>query len=216
MVQLALLGLVACSEYRVNGKPEDPAAPVPGDSAPVEVDTAEESPPPEETGETGAVDVPATVPCDDVALESLTWWGSMPFSTEPDPADSAGRPFYAWDYEMRDWSTVSMPDSGHNPSGNDRAYRGVLSLPSVGERIFVDLQSDDGLWLWVNGLAVGHWGGDWQEEGCVNDEANCLATHAVDPVEVTAHLVAGENLFAARVSNAIEGSYFQLHARCVE
>lgn len=80
----------------------------------------------------------------------------------------------------------------------------------------MDLQSDDGLWLWVNGVAVGHWGGAWQEEGCVNDEARCSVTNTVAPVEVTDLLVAGDNLVAARVSNAVDASYFQLHARCEE
>ena len=210
--------LAACTEYGLE-KGEDP--PVGGgdtvDTGEPPVDSEDTGDPlPDETGE-GETDIPPTlVPCDQVALEALTWWGSQPFAAEPDPADGAGRAFWRTDYEMTGWSTVSMPDSGHNPPGNDRAYRGVFHLDAVSEGIWVDLQSDDGLWLWVNGVAVGHWGGGHLEEGCVNDEARCSVTNTVAPVEVTDLLVAGDNLVAARVSNAVDASYFQLHARCEE
>lgn len=208
-----LLFLAACSEYVVNGKKNDP---VPGDDTGRTVDTDTDTLVDSDPGtDSGTVTVP-TSPCEDLDFSTLQWWGSMPFTSEADPVDGSGVAFYDAGFTLTDWSTVSVPDSGHNPAGNDRAYRAVLTLPSAGERLFVDLQSDDGLWLWVNGTEIGHWGGGWQEEGCVNDEALCLETETVAPVEVTDALVAGENVLAARVSNAVEGSYFQLHAYCVE
>ncbi len=63
---------------------------------------------------------------------------------------------------------------------------------------------------------VGQWGGGWQEEGCVNDEANCGETTEVAPVDVTALLVAGENTIAARVSNPVVNSYFSITPECIE
>ena len=157
-----LLLLSACSEYVVNGKKNDPPA---GDDTATPVDTDTDSVHDSDPGtETGTVTV-ATAPCDDVDFGALQWWGSMPFSTEADPQDGSGIYFYQAGFTLTDWSTVSVPDSGHNPAGSDRAYRAVLNLPSLGNRLFVDLQSDDGLWLWVNGSPVGHWGGNWQEEG---------------------------------------------------
>lgn len=210
---MPLLLLLACTEYTIDPKAEDPAPA--DDTAAEDTDTA----PPIDTApaEDTAPDetVPSTVPCDDVDLGALQWWGSQPFATEPDPTDGSGRAFYADGFDLVGWSTVALPDSGHNPPGNDRAYRAVLSRPAV-ERLFVELQSDDGLWLWVNGAPVGQWGGGWQEEGCVNDEANCSETETVAPVEITAFLRDGENVLAARVSNAVAQAYFHLHAYCVE
>ena len=80
----------------------------------------------------------------------------------------------------------------------------------------LDLQSDDGLWVYVNGTEIGHWGGSWQAEGCVNDNAWCGVTTQVDPVDITPWLNAGENLVAARVSNAIDGAWFELTVICAQ
>lgn len=215
------LGLLTfgCTEYGLAKGDTDITTPVDDTSTLPEVDTADTFP----VGDDTAVDstppetgTPSTVPCDDVALESLQWWGSQPFPDAADPVDGAGRAWYRTDYDMQGWSTVVLPDSGHIPSGNDRTYRGTLHLDAITEAIYVDLQSDDGLTLYVNGALIGQWGGAWQEEGCVNDEARCLVTSTIDPVEVTRALVAGDNLFAARVSNAVDQTYFQLHARCAE
>ncbi len=204
--------LLACTEYGVKSSPKDVAS-ADDTGAPVDTDTTEDTDTTTDTDTDGGT-VPSTVPCDDVTLDAVQWWGSQPFAEEADPS-SNGVVFYDAGFDLRDWSTVSMPDSGHNPAGSDRAYRAVLDLPAD-MRLFVDLQSDDGLWLWVNGTAVGHWGGGWQEEGCVNDEANCLETATVAPVEITAFVQSGDDVLAARVSNAVEGSYFMLHAYCVE
>ena len=213
LVLAALTGLTACSEYGLAKPPEGVDEPTP--------DTG--SPPPEDTGEvvdsdpmeTGqAVDEVDPVPCDQVQLESLQWWGSQPLTTEATPTDGGGRAFYDAGFDLAGWSTVVLPDSGHTPAGTDRAYRGTFTLSEVPDAVYIDVQSDDGIWLWVNGVAIGHWGGAWQEEGCVNDEARCLVTTTVDPTEVTSALVAGENVVAARVSNAVDQAYFQLHALC--
>ena len=63
---------------------------------------------------------------------------------------------------------------------------------------------------------MGQWGGAWQMEGCVNEHANCLITTPVDPVDVTALLVEGPNLLAARVSNPVLNSYFDVLPICVD
>ena len=82
--------------------------------------------------------------------------------------------------------------------------------------MFLDLQSDDGVWVWLDGDFVGHWGGDWQEEGCVNDDANCVTWIPVPAIEVTSRLGPGEHVLAVRLSNPIVGSYMGVSARCVE
>ncbi|MCA9299663.1 MAG: hypothetical protein KDA28_11385, partial [Phycisphaerales bacterium] len=73
---------------------------------------------------------------------------------------------------------------------------------------------DDGLWVWVNGTYVGNWGGAWQEEGCVNENAECLVTIQVDPIDVTDLLVVGTNTLAARVSNPVANAYFEILPEC--
>lgn len=216
----ALLLLAACSDYNLKANPPG------GEDHPEESGSPETGDPGGETGETGesgagdtgvALDSgdTDTRPCaDDPGPGSWTWWGSQPFAEEADPTDSSGRPWYATDYEMVGWSTVSMPDSGHCPSGYDRAYRAWFTVSDVEHRFKFRLQSDDGIWLYVNGEFVGHWGGDWQEEGCVNDDAGCEVTVEVDPLNITEHLRAGENLVAARVSNAVNTHYFDLQWEC--
>ncbi len=190
--------------------PAGPAAPDPGGTAPPGADDlgeppAEEPPPPP----------PDLGDCGGTGLLEGQWWSSPPFSGVADLADSAGRPFWEMDYEMVDYSTVVLPVSGSLPSGSDKAFRVEIDLPAVPEAVYVTPQSDDGLWLWVNGQLAGHWGGEWQEEGCVNDQAGCLISMAVEPIEVTAKLSVGRNVIAARVSNAVDTAYFDLVLGCV-
>ena len=153
--------------------------------------------------------------CADFEAAELAWTASDPFATEAEPTDGAGLSFHHPDADTGGWEAVSLPDTSI-PVDMDRAYRGTLELSAEPPGAFVDLQSDDGLWLWVNGVAVGHWGGDWQEEGCVNERAKCLHTVEIDPVEVTDLLVPGRNVIAARVSNPVENAWFELVPSCVE
>lgn len=203
-----------CTEYGLEKSVGDADAPGEDTGDPPAVDTATDDPPGEDTGSGEATVDP--VPCEQLELDAVEWWGSQPFGEAADPTDGSGAPWYTPGFDRTGWSTVALPDSGHTPAGQDRAYRGSFTLAAVPDAVFIDVQSDDGLWLYVNGAAVGHWGGGWQEEGCVNDEAACLVTNVVDPVEVTPYLQAGENLVAARVSNAVENSFFQLHALCAD
>lgn len=214
-----LVALAGCSDIGVTAvtKPGGDSAEPDTDHDP-EADTADSAA--EDTApDSGGGQIPDETDYVDCAGAGLTegqWWGSMPFSTEADLEDPAGQPYYATSFDLKDWSTVSNPDSGHTPSGSDKAYRVDLTLAATGPAIWVDLQSDDGLWLYVNEVFVGHWGGDWQEEGCVNDDANCATFEYADPVDVTAHLHAGPNVLAVRVSNAIDQSYMGVRPRCVQ
>jgi len=215
----ALLSVfAACSDVGVTPvtKPDGDTS---GDDADFQPDTDTADTADDTPTDSGGGEVPAETDFGDCAAMGLTegqWWGSMPFSTEPDLTDPAGNPFYATTFDLKDWSTVANPDSGHTPSGYDKAYRVELTLAATGPEVWVDLQSDDGLWVYVNGASVGHWGGGWQQEGCVNDDANCLEYVYADPVQVTDHLHVGVNVLAVRVSNAIDQSYMGVRPRCVE
>ncbi|TNE87924.1 MAG: hypothetical protein EP330_16665 [Deltaproteobacteria bacterium] len=174
---------------------------------------------PLDTGEAIVDDEPpAYTSCEAVGLWTDQWWGSQPFTTPDDPTDFASRPFWDEDFDLTDqgWSTVSVPDVGHVPSGTDKVYRTTLWLDAVGPRTFLDIQSDDGVWMWLNGEYLGHWGGEWQEEGCVNDDANCTTFVDVAPVEITDEVQVGANVLAVRLSNPILGAYMGVHARCAD
>ena len=82
--------------------------------------------------------------------------------------------------------------------------------------LFLSMQSDDGMSFYLNGHQVGEWGYGWQEEGCVNDNAGCTESVNVAPVDVTSFLVVGTNTAAARVSNAVDNSYFEVFTECVD
>jgi hypothetical protein len=108
---------------------------------------------------------------------------------------------------------VSLPDEGHVPAGTDKVYRTTRCLHATGPRTFLDVQSDDGIWIWLQGEYLGHWGGEWQEEGCVNDDANCTTFVDVEPIEITELLDVGSNVLAVRLSNPIMGAYMGVRAR---
>ncbi len=153
-------------------------------------------------------------PCEGVDV-GWSWAASAPFADNVDPSDAAGAFFYEAGFDEEAWSAVTLPDVGAIPEANDRAYRAVVQLPAFDADLLVTPQSDDGIWLYVNGDIVGHWGGDWQVEGCVNEAANCTDTTVVQPVSIGDLLVEGENIVAARVSNPLVDSFFDLTARCV-
>jgi hypothetical protein len=205
-----ILAAGGCQEYVLDSKDAvetDFTTPTTS-TTPTTVDTIPETTP-VESADTG------TPPsCDGVDL-AWSWLASAPFPHEPDPTDASGLPFYDVDFAALGWSAVSSPDRAI-PAGSDRVYRTILDLPQMPPQLIVSLQSDDGIWLWVNGLEVVHYGGDWQEEGCVNENADCLVTEQVPELDLTPFLSPGSNLIAARVSNAIENGYFELIPTCVD
>jgi hypothetical protein len=162
------------------------------------------------------------IPDDDDAAQVLcadidrdwTWLASPAFAEEPDPDDGA-LPFWDVAFDDAAWSTVALPDTTGIPVGFDRAYRAIFDLDDVpADGLALDLQSDDGLAVWVNGELLGRWGGGWQQEGCVGSVAGCIDTIIVDPVAIESMLVPGPNLVAARVSNPIMDAYFDLIPTC--
>ena len=155
-------------------------------------------------------------PCDETIEADWQWWGSMPFEHSADLTDSDGYAYHEWDFQMVDFSTVSIPDQGHIPSGYDKVYRAEFYLDQMPPALFLSMQSDDGISFYINDQLVGSWGGDWQEEGCVNDNAGCTESTTVPPVDVTDFLELGTNIAAARVSNPVDNSYFEVYTECVD
>lgn len=212
-MRLAALGplalLVACSDYQIGTKPEHVQAPDDTGTPPVTT-----SPPAVHTGE-APIDSAPPPSCADTPLPTFAWEASAPFDTADDPVDGAGLPFFDPTAAPVGWVPVALPDRGI-PIGTDRAYRAAFALAEVPVDLSLDLQSDDGITVWVNGVEVGHWGGAWQEEGCVNDRARCVVTTAVPAFPITSFLVPGDNVIAARVSNPVQNAYFSVTPLCVD
>lgn len=199
---IALAAIVGCSDYELGSKPDAATAP---DSGLPPVTTSTPVPPPP----------PPPLTCATYTDPAWTWLTGAPFGDEADPVDAYGAPFWAAAHDRSRWTAVTLPHLDV-PVGQDRVYAGSWTWDTLPANLTLELESDDGIWLWVNERYVGHWGGDWQEEGCVNEHANCLVTTAVGGVDVTPYLVEGDNLIAARVSNAISNAYFEVVPGCVD
>ena len=157
----------------------------------------------------GAIDPPAPT-C--TARPGVDWsWKVGPFSAdEADPADASGTPWYALGFDDSAYAAVSLPDTGIPPA-EDGLYRTVFDLTAVPEKFTVDVQSDDGLWLYVNAELIGHWGAASHEGGCVNI-GSCAANTSVTPISIAPWLVSGTNVLAVRVTNGDGGSSFMITA----
>ena len=204
--------LTGCNETALKALNSDPEAQLPGDGQDGDDDDATDP-----TGDDPADDnIDEPPPCEDT-LGTFTWdwWASPAFGGADDPTDDSGRPFYQPDAYMIGWHTIGMPYVDI-PAGQDVAFRAHFTVENLPPALLLSMQSDDGIWFWVNGTAVGHWGGAWQEEGCVNENAECAETTTVPPQDITDLLVPGENVVAARVSNAVMNAWFEVLTECVD
>jgi len=209
---LAAWLLVGCSEYKLSDH-DDPTVPLEDDTGTLP-DTTEPTEP-SETTETTDETTPPDPTCADTPTPEIEWVASPTFADAPDPVDGGGVVFWEASANVSDWDPVLLPDRDI-PVGEDRAYVGLFDLPEIPVNLSLNLQSDDGIIVWVNGQYVGQWGGDWQLEGCVNENAQCLVTIQVDPVDVTHLLHVGTNTVATRVSNPVENAYFEIIPECEE
>jgi hypothetical protein len=203
---LGMMAASACSDYQLSNK-SDPTVPL--DTGTPPETTSETIPPVIDTG------TPPEPSCDDVSFDGWSWLGSPHFPEASDPVDGQGLEFFDPGADLSAWEPITLPDRGI-PLGQDRAYVGFFDLAEIPINLSLNLQSDDGIIVWVNGTFVGQWGGEWQAEGCVNENAQCLVTSEVEPVDVTDLLVVGTNVVAARVSNPVANSYFEIIPECVD
>jgi hypothetical protein len=172
-------------------------------------------------------------------LEADTEWRATPaFKVGRDLKDPSLRSWYRPGYDDSRWELVQLPDD--NSFGNkhpyERLYRARFMLADLKEAVNVTVSpdppatdagqtsqetetvnlvfsSDDGIWIYVNGHLVGHWGGRSREGGCVNDPLKrCAEDGTVPPVLVPeSFLRPGENVLAVKVHNAVCCfSYFNL------
>ncbi len=206
----ALLLAAGCSDQGLRLLPDGTI--VVEDDEPAEDPTPEQEPDEDPT----PTPDPDPVTCEDWDEPDWIWLASPPFSDEADPSDAAGLPFWEPGFVPPDWQTIELPDSGTTPQGTDRAYLAVVKFTELPPILHLSLQSDDGLWLWINGEYMGHWGGEWQMEGCVNENAGCVDSVDVPDLDITELLVEGDNLVAARVSNPLQDNWFEVLPFCIE
>ena len=132
------------------------------------------------------------------------WKGSQPWNGAFEgPIDGLGRPWHDPEFDDSSWTQLAVPDSDTIPTSRDRFYRASFALAEVPSTFPVWFASDDGIWLYVNGTFVGHWGGGWRGGGCVNERVYCITPVTVEPQDIAAYLHLGINTIAAMVSNGV-------------
>ena len=126
------------------------------------------------------------------------------------PIDPLGKYWYEKDFDDSSWQDITIPDIDSFSNGNDRFYRAeFFSIPELA-KTKIWFQSDDGIWIYVNGDFVGHWGSECGGGCCVNC-AGCGCNEVVAPVDITSYLHEGDNVFAVMVNNGYCcNSYFYM------
>lgn len=132
-----------------------------------------------------------------------------PFETTQ---DNSGFNWHQYMFNDSNWQYVKLPDKNWNCNRCDRYYRGYFEITSIGDfshDYLINVQSDDGIWIYINGKFFGHFGGDVHKEGCVN-VTYCSELRKINPLKIDDYLIKGKNVIAVRVSESIGSEYFNL------
>ena len=110
------------------------------------------------------------------------------------------------------WEEISLPDKDWGCDNCYRRYRGTFNLETVPNNLKMQFSSDDGLWLYVNGKFIGHWGAnDVNEQKCVNGGI-CFYNEGVEDILLD-NLVKGKNVISAIVVDGGSDEYFNLNLK---
>jgi hypothetical protein len=141
-----------------------------------------------------------------LTLEASVEWRASDIVKESKKLRDPGRRYwFAPDFDDRDWEVIMLPDD--NAFGDEikhaRYYRSRFSLKDANESVAAVFSSDDGIWIFINGRFLGHWGAKENEGGCVNDPlGRCGVNGTVQPVIIPSEFLrAGENTIAVKVNN---------------
>jgi hypothetical protein len=172
-------------------------------------------------------------------LEADVEWRVSPvFKLGKTPRDRGQRPWYQPDFDDAGWTSIELPDDNSfgQQDARNRFYRSHFWLGKPQEAVSVKLSedtnhtalrpvsqeseavnlvfsSDDGVWIYVNGRFLGHWGAPEKRGGCVNDPLKrCGIDGSVPAVSVPeSFLRPGDNVIAVKVHNGeCCFSYFSL------
>ena len=162
-------------------------------------------------------------------LEAEVWWlASEVMKKTGDLHDRQGNNWFDAEFDDSKWQQIALPDddSFGNKVHCSRLYRSRFNLAKPTENVDVTLSnsvlpntdyrssqetesltlvfaSDDGIWIYINGNFLGHWGAPEKRGGCVNDPLNrCGENGVVPPVLIPdSFLHGGENVIAVKVHN---------------
>jgi hypothetical protein len=101
------------------------------------------------------------------AQQDRGWYRTTNLADCNGPADSSGLQWYMPAYNDSSWLQASLPESNWGCNNCDRYHRRWL-IAGPDSTIFLALSSDDGLWLYIDGEYIGHWGGDCHQGGTVS------------------------------------------------
>lgn len=145
-----------------------------------------------DTGELPAVSWEALAPENNFSVYDSSWTGA--------------------NYTDGGWQNISLPDSGWNCDNCYRRYRGTFDLNDLSHTIKAYFESDDGLWLYVNGAYAGHWGANPGQLRCVNHFFGCDVNDSVHDISLT-NLQQGKNVISAVVYDGGWGEYFKFELK---
>lgn len=145
----------------------------------------------------------------------IKWLASDVIKESPFTPELDNRSFEWYQYMFNDssWQYVELPDKNWNCSKCDRYYRGYFNISKIGDfshDYYINVQSDDGIWIYINGKFFGHFGGAEHSEGCIN-VSYCSLLKKINPLKIDDYLIEGKNLIAVRVSESIGSEYFNIN-----
>lgn len=115
-------------------------------------------------------------------------------------------------YADNGFQDISLPNSGWNCNNCYRRYRGTFDLNDLSRTIKAYVESDDGVWLYVNGAFLGHWGASTGQLRCVNHFFGCELNDSVNDIALT-NLIRGKNVISAVVYDGGGGEFFKLELK---
>lgn len=133
------------------------------------------------------------------------------FPFEPNK-DNTGFDWHQYVFNDSNWQYAKLPDKDWNCNKCDRYYRGYFEISTIGDfshDYIINVQSDDGIWIYINGKFFGHFGGGVHSEGCIN-VSYCSKLKTINPLKIDDYLIKGKNVIAVRVSESIGNEYFNL------
>lgn len=142
--------------------------------------------------------------------KSELWYGDEP------PVDASGALWSDDDFDDSAWEVLAgLPDRGGDTTNHDVFYRSNFWLDAVEGATTINFKGNDGMWLVVNEVLVGHWGGEWREDGCVNVESGCGVNYDEPPADVTDLFRVGHNHIAVMLTNGPPGYSLDINAHCI-
>jgi len=112
-------------------------------------------------------------------------------------------------FDDQAWQEVTLPVNKWGKEQADFLARLRFDFKPGAGKVLLSFESDDGIWIYINGKSLGHWGGNFGERKCVN---RCSSRREdVAPLDITSRLVPGPNIIAFRVHNAQGNGYFNAY-----